>query len=398
MGRLRAAACLAGLFPVVAGCRLLVLQPKGRAGVTVDSWSPIGGGLGSREPTPCVPATQPAIPYAEGWLGADGGASVPLPDGSSVWLFGDSFIGEAGAANRDHAAIVNNTIGISACNGTRWGAMDHYWRQFETTPEAFFNPYGVGFDWPLEAFYSGSSLYALLQRGERTPRVGQGFELTGTDLAIISTTNPTVWTKPWQWKQQIVPINTSAHAYPDSTAIVDGAYVYIYTSLSGYGYTSSPMMVVRAPLDNLGSIASSLEYLSASTRTWEPGLVESDAQIVMDQGASEMSVRFHPAQNEWIAVYIPADLAATQIVMRTAPNYLGPWSDPQPIYQIPEMTPTNPTHKPNTFCYAAREHIEWVTDTSMVVTYACNSRDFSTTLLTDMELYRPVPVTIPLQP
>jgi hypothetical protein len=70
--------------------------------------------------------------------------------------------------------------------------------------------------------------------------------------------------------------------------------------------------------------------------------------------------------------------------------------DLQVIYQIPEMLPGNPLFDATAFCYSAMEHVEWMTSNSMVVTYSCDSRVF-TDVVNNMELYRPVPVTIPLQ-
>jgi hypothetical protein len=361
--------------------------------------SAVGGGLGNGQPTPtpCPPATSPTIPdlNAEGWLGGDSGASVLMPDGSSVWVFGDSFIGQANATDRNnYRAFVNNSIGISACNGSSWGAMDHYWGQFGTVPEAFFNP-TLDFDWPQEVFYSGSNLYVVLQRGVRSSG-GLGFTLTGTDLAIVSNSDPVgAWTNPGEWTQQIVPINTSSGAsgaWPNSATIQSSdGFVYIYTSLSPNGFIT-PMAIVRAPLNDLSNIGSDLEYLSQDG-TWRQGLVASDAQHVMDDGFSGMSVTWHAAQNEWIAVYIPG--FSNQIVIRTAPNFLGPWSAPQAKYPIPEMTSGGAGYDPNNFCYGAFEHIEWATPTSMVVTYDCNNSN-TTTLVNDMEIYHPVPVTISL--
>jgi cysteine-rich repeat protein len=363
--------------------------------------SAVGGGLGNGQPnpTPCPPATSPTIPdlNAEGWLGGDGGASVLMPDGSSVWVFGDSFIGQPNATARTNI-FASNSIGISACNGSSWEAMDHFWGQLATAPEPFFNPtlLSPNFDWPQEVFYSAPNLYAVLQRGMRTPGVGLGFTLTGTDLAIVSNSDPVgAWTNPGEWTQQIVPINTSSGAsgaWPNSATIQSSdGFVYIYTSLSPNGFIT-PMAIVRAPLNDLSNIGSDLEYLSQDG-TWHQGLVASDAQHVMDDGFSGMSVTWHAAQNEWIAVYIPG--FSNQIVIRTAPNFLGPWSAPQAKYPIPEMTSGGAGYDPNNFCYGAFEHIEWATPTSMVVTYDCNNSNL-TTLANDMNIYHPVPVTISL--
>jgi hypothetical protein len=163
------------------------------------------------------------------------------------------------------------------------------------------------------------------------------------------------------------------------------------------------MMLVRAPLNDLSNIASDLKYRSRDG-TWKtPGLDgswESDALIVMNH-ASGMSVNWHGAQNEWIAVYNAP--FGNQILMRTATSPQGAqasqdsltWSPPQSISPIPEMIQGDPRYVPGNFCYAAIEHIEWATANSMLVTYDCNNGN-STTVLNYMELYHPVPVTITL--
>ena len=39
----------------------------------------------------------PSFPFQDGWLGADAAYSIPLPDGRSVWIFGDTLYGERGS-------------------------------------------------------------------------------------------------------------------------------------------------------------------------------------------------------------------------------------------------------------------------------------------------------------
>jgi hypothetical protein len=393
---------LAGLGPGI--------QPKCPAAM-----SAVGGGPGNSQPTQCLSANMPNIPdlNAEGWLGGDIGASFVLPDGSStLWLFGDSWIGHPNDTDRTNTiGFPSNSIGISTCPPQYWGAMDHYWAQFGTAPENFFNPTlpsSSYYDWPFEAFSYGSRVYVLMQRGTRQP-----FQGTGTDLAIISTLDPVgSWANPAEWTQQIISLNTSPSATLAATAVQPGdSYVYIYTALTGPLINptdlTNPMILVRAPLGQLNDIVNQLQYFSMSQQSWQKVPVdgttawEKDAKVMFN-GSSEMSVRWHDAQKEWIAVYIP--YTSSQIVMLTAPSPQGPmgiaqqsltWSSPQPIYPIPEMTASGDPNYQTNQCYAAQEHIEWATPTSMVVTYDCNNS--LSTVKADINLYHPVPVLIPLQ-
>lgn len=46
------------------------------------------------------------------WLGADAALSVPLGDGRTVWLFGDTFIAKSNAHVRSESEMVRNTVAI----------------------------------------------------------------------------------------------------------------------------------------------------------------------------------------------------------------------------------------------------------------------------------------------
>ena len=63
---------------------------------------------------PAAAECVPEFPYTR-WLGADAAYSVPLPDGRSFWLFGDTFIAARGATTRKGARLVANTVALSSC-------------------------------------------------------------------------------------------------------------------------------------------------------------------------------------------------------------------------------------------------------------------------------------------
>jgi hypothetical protein len=58
-----------------------------------------------------APSCDPVFPYKEGWLGGDAAFSILLPDGRSLWLFGDSFVGSANQTNRPGSKMVRNAHG-----------------------------------------------------------------------------------------------------------------------------------------------------------------------------------------------------------------------------------------------------------------------------------------------
>ena len=59
------------------------------------------------------PTCTPHFPYANGWLGGDAAYSIPIGGTRSVWLFGDTFVGEPGGLNRQGSEFIHNSIAVS---------------------------------------------------------------------------------------------------------------------------------------------------------------------------------------------------------------------------------------------------------------------------------------------
>src|ERR1700685_3811109 len=63
-----------------------------------------------------APHCIPSFPFQDGWWGADAAFSIPLPDGRSVWIFGDTLYGDHRVVTGNDPRMVRNTIGISRCS------------------------------------------------------------------------------------------------------------------------------------------------------------------------------------------------------------------------------------------------------------------------------------------
>ena len=109
-----------------------------------------------------------------------------------------------------------------------------------------------------------------------------------------------------------------------------------------------------------------------------------------------MSVRYHPGINQWLAV-TGGDFLSNKIMMRTAPELTGPWSQWQAVHEFPEMNPKTVGYDQDTWCYAVKEHIEFASSDKLLVTYACNSFKFEKQVA-NMSIYRPQAVLIAFPP
>ncbi len=334
----------------------------------------------------------PAFPYSNGWLGADDAYSVPLTSTKSLWLFGDTFVGDPDTTLRNKSkTMARNSIGISTCEPDKPCTMQYFWRHPQSPqPRSFFD---TGTDdvwyWPMDAYRDGDTVYmsAMIVRNKKGmgPNDPFGFEIVGTRWIVIHN----VLADPSQWKFDAKKL-TDGDLWVGTSTFPDGAYVLFYTQVSegeGKGY----MTVLRAPRDKLADPSKVWEYLGRDNK-WHSGTPHGNAKSVIDQPISEMSVRYHPSVKKWVAISGGPEFPSNRIVVRTSDSPIGPWSSPRTVFEFPEMKHKNPIYDKDTFCYATKEHTEFG-DTKLVVTYACNS--FSVAKVKEkMELYRPQVVVL----
>src|SRR5690606_11911686 len=92
----------------------------------------------------------------DGWTGGDGTLSVALPDGRTLWLFGDSFLGTVSAdrSRPSDAPFIRNSMIVQ--NGV---ALETLYQNAGGTPVAFFNPDAADhWYWPGHGVVEGGTL------------------------------------------------------------------------------------------------------------------------------------------------------------------------------------------------------------------------------------------------
>jgi hypothetical protein len=341
----------------------------------------------------------PSFPFQNGWWGADAAYSIPLPGGRSVWIFGDTLYGDKRVVVGNEPRMVRNSIGISRCDDKGQWALQYVIRHGENgKPQDFFQarilrPRATNtWYWALDGFVHEKDLWVTLlcMRNARVKRPdGFDFETCGTDLAKVSDLDA----DPQKWKVAYFPlVADGVAAYPSATAVVDGAYAYLFAL---YEKGARSMLLTRIPLAPFGD----LQYLANSgkkkTGEWEPGFKPKNAMPVMDRGTSEMTVRYHADTRKWLAVMRSPDLSSDAILLRSAPAITGPWSAGEVIYRIPEMQKDSPGYDKNVFCYAGKEHPEFERPGSLVITYVCNTMKVPD-LVTNLKIYVPKVVEVPV--
>jgi hypothetical protein len=351
----------------------------------------------------------PTFPYRQGWLGADAAYSIPLSEGKSLWLFGDTFVGGRSATVRtDHSPMPRNSIGISQCDHQRC-TIDYFWtRMYRPHPRAFFDLAGADWFWPLDGFIAQGKLYVVLEEMRTAGTGAFGFANNGITLATIANFHDS----PSQWKIQYQKVLAGDMAVP-GVAVVAGqpnfnpypkdlggaAWVYFFT-LRKLDHHSE-LALTRLPIDRLDRAAQTAggwQYLSGN-ENWQAwmthGTLPDDAKTVMHAGYTEFTVRYHAAEAKWVAVAPSTVLGEGRAVYSLAPAIDGPWQEQQTLLLYPEMKKDNPDHTANLICYAAKEHPEFESTGSLMLTYACNSL-VEEEVFKNMDLYHPIVVTRPM--
>ncbi|MGO8797168.1 MAG: DUF4185 domain-containing protein [Candidatus Sulfotelmatobacter sp.] len=343
-------------------------------------------------------ACTPSFPLRAPWLGADAAYSIPLPDGRDVWIFGDTLYGDKRLVVGDDPRMVHNSIGISTCQNGQW-KIDYTIRH--DAEGKFVNVFESQnkdtWYWALDGVYLNHELWVTLLCVRNAPNAGSpsaalGFEICGTDLAHVTNLSKT----PQDWQVSYFPlVPDGVHAYPSASTVIDQKNLYIFT-LDEKG--SRPEILVRIPLSALhdpqkDDPKKNLQYLGSDDQ-WHPGLVPAKAKTVMHNGASEMSVRYHPALKNWIAVQVDGTIFSDKVLLRTSPSLIGPWTDGDVIYRIPELQKGSPGYDPDTFCYAGKEHPEFEKPGELLFTYVCNS--MKPKKLENEDIYYPKVVRMPM--
>ncbi len=347
---------------------------------------------------PAQQSCKPEFPFRNGWWGADGGYSIPLPTGETLWLFNDSFVGTAKNKNRSGTKIVTSTMGLGSCDRDGKFTVRYVWAgQGTRHPKAIFPsvPKQSKY-WPEQGFTHGKDVYVALVMVRDHPDI-QGainWEQIGTRLARIRNAD-----RPFaKWNIDYFDLYRGK-VFPGQSAVKLDGYVYLFSPTETGDAQHSPTFLTRFPESALDAPSPKieLEYL-ARDGYWKriaPGGIDfGDAKPVMDDPFAANSVWYEPQRERWVAVGQNAAFRSNQAVMRTAQSLGGPWAAPSLLYRIPDGDPAYGADK-DTWCYQTVAHPEFRRDDEILLTYACNSLDFGK-LVNDLRIYVPKAVFVRL--
>src|SRR5438874_2967633 len=154
-----------------------------------------------------------AAANGRGWTGGDGAWSAPLPDGRTVWLFGDTFLGGVDDAGHRSAAapMVHNSMVVEG----RDGAMRTLAGGTAAAPDSLVAGSGANdWYWPGPPVAGPTELELPMEHVVRTGPGGWDFEVVGTALAEFALPSLTL--------RGLTPLATPPHVGMASAAVTAG--------------------------------------------------------------------------------------------------------------------------------------------------------------------------------
>ncbi len=290
-----------------------------------------------------------------GWTGGDATYSVPLPDGRTLWLFGDSFIGPVNPdRSRPPTSMKRNAFVLQEGDELQ---------TLQGGATAFVEPAESGWwYWPGHGFAHDDSLQVILFGFKATGGGAWDFAYASVDVATFSL--PDIQLLSIERK-----FTDPATNYGAAILEKDG-YLYLYGSekqgLSKFLHTAR---VAGKDLND------SWEYFTGTGWSDDPAQSTRHFAHVSDEFAVfEHQERFYLLTQHHVL--------GDEIYLFDADNPVSGFANKRLIYCTPQ------SEKPYLFTYNAFAHVQFSPGGSLLVSYNVNSENFLD-LFSNADNYRP---------
>ncbi len=306
--------------------------------------------------------------FGNGWTGGDATYSIALPDGRTVWMFGDSFLDTVYADySRPSSGLIRNCFMVQT-----GGAMTTLCGNTIDAPQALVDTDDPADEWywPGDATVIGENLYVFFMYFIRTGPDAFDFAYLRTDLVTFSLPTITETSRN--------TVYTNNDILWGASLMEDGDYIYVYGAeqafLTKYAHVS------RYPADDI--TAAPEFWNGASWVSTEPatnvGRLEKQSGLPVEASA-QFAVFYSGGKYRLVT---QEDLFSPNIYTWEALSPTGPWKKRQTVYVTPETGG-------DLWTYNAFVHPQFTTaDGYMLLSYNENSMNFFD-LFEDARIYRP---------
>lgn len=335
----------------------------------------------------CAPATLPQVSvnadlsqrfatlYGPGWIGGDSTYSARLPDGRLVFVFSDTFIGTAEESGK--ASI----IGMPR-NSLLVGSLDALASVYSGTQEApqSLIPAREGgkWFWAFATYVENNNLLVFVNEFDAGNVFGRFTGKSG--IAVIDVPKG----KTPQYNR-VTLLPDDMHTAWGRAVLSEKGYRYVYgIAMNPASDAFSGMKIARIP-DGKSTQMGQWQYWNG--REW--GKNAQDAAVVPTvnelDGVMKMPAKMGTG---YMAVSIPAGVFTdTVFQLSFACSPQGPWSKPETVYTLPEIT--GPQAYKNEIAYLPTVHPELSEAGRIVVSYNINTTDGLAAYQNNIRIYQP---------
>jgi len=316
----------------------------------------------------------------EGFTGGDGTYSIPLPDGRTAWLFGDTFIGgvdpEKGTRAVQDPIYIRNSLVVQDGTDLQTIYQRHNGKNasFVIHPGAFREEGTLAEDsvwfWPGDGYVEDGTLRIFLSAFDRTGTGMWDFRWTGTHVASFSL--------PDLELQEItsIPYGMQADVHFGHALLEDAHYIYVYGAGKGKPHAA------RFPR---GALDAPWEFFDGQEWTGDA----SRAMPMADMDGSEQFSVFRLGERYVMITQMGG--ISDEICSFTSDTPYGPWKNRRLIYTTPVPGP-----KERLFTYNALAHPQFLEEGMLLISYNMNSMELEDHYR-DAGIYRPRFIRVPLE-
>jgi len=317
---------------------------------------------------------------SNGVTGTDGTISIPLSDGRSVFLMGDSFLGKVINGKRDSTPnVILGNVFITVSKDQK--SVKNYYRGSADAPETFLTTLGdnpsVEWIWPGHGFEHNGILHIFMLNYTSDFWAFRGtdyirLKLPGFEKLSHERFQPSL-AKGVRWGHAVVK---------------DDPYVYIYGGdfVDSIPDDKAGVHVIRARISEHNELAG-LSYFDGEDWSSDPN--ESKEMAGLNISISEQfSVFKH--QVKFVLISHERGYKSTKIYSYIADSPAGPWRNEKMLYQTNESLQNS-----NIFTYNAMAHPQYIKDGELLLSYNMTSSNVSD-IYTDATIYRPRFLRCPL--
>ncbi|OGR59076.1 MAG: hypothetical protein A2X36_16915 [Elusimicrobia bacterium GWA2_69_24] len=289
-------------------------------------------------------------------LGQDGAYSIPLTDGTALWTFGDTLVGEILPDGKDRiVAMPSSTYGLmDATDPYSLKGNLMYFRDAADYPLHLLRydadeMSSVRRFWPQHGVQVGKRIYVYYTLIQAFGTGMWDFASVGQGLAVAE--HPAGPYQRLRYKDNPAFWNDIQPAFGGAVLKGNDGWIYLYgRGPTGPGKYS--LFLARVKGDRIGQ-RDAYEYYtnSASAPGWTKRVHQ--AFPLFENGQTELSVSYNPFLGKYLMVY--SDLLAQDTVLRLADQPWGPWGAAIPAAHCAPI-------EKDDLCYAAKEHSELALD------------------------------------